>query len=322
MNIVGNNRLLILAGRLLKTCKALMTISLPFIFVFIFTQCALVRSTSIQESKKTEQGVITKELAKTLYLTIETDKATPVYPVYKVGEKMIFKVLLMANGNPVIGKSTIWKREGDDQKKEGGEWISANEPLVIVTSGDKPGFVHIIVSVYDEHGQPIKDEDNEDITFEGGAGVEIEKLEGYPEPADFDGYWAQQKVKLSEVPMKASMIAVPSKDPNVLIFDVKVDCAGGKPVSGYLSIPKNSAIKSLPAQIGFKGYGVSSAQLDDPPVTDKIVFNINAHGIENGRSKEFYSSLWDGELNYYAFSVSEKHGYSPPYTKSFSLSSK
>ena len=74
---------------------------------------------------------------------------------------------------------------------------------------------------------------------------------------------------------------------------------GGKPVSGYLSIPQGAAKGSLSAYVGFIGYGARSATLECRK--DMIVFQTNAHGIENGREPEYYQALMKGELKGYGF---------------------
>jgi cephalosporin-C deacetylase-like acetyl esterase len=141
------------------------------------------------------------------------------------------------------------------------------------------------------------------LKFEGGAGADPGKLEGYPEPADFDAFWQAQKARLAAVPLKATLTEVPASNAAFHVFDVKVDCAGGRPVSGYLALPKGAPAKSLPAQVSFRGYGVSGA---DPECRDgMMVLQINAHGIENGRPAEFYKALQEGELKGYAFNSGE-----------------
>ena len=83
---------------------------------------------------------------------------------------------------------------------------------------------------------------------------------------------------------------------------MKVDCPGGKPVSGYLTWPKGAAAKSLPVKVNFMGYGVTSAR---PNCGAGITLSINAHGIENGREKAYYEQLEAGPLKYYAFDKSQ-----------------
>ncbi len=224
---------------------------------------------------------------------------------YAPGEEMTFKIQLLEDGKPVAGKKLKWVRRGDDLKTESGEAASSDsEPLTLKTSIAKPGFVYIMVTACGEDGKPVKDAKNQDIKFEGGAGVEPEKLESHPEPQDFDAFWTKQKEKLAATPMKVlEMKEAPSKNPRVLVYDVKIDCAGGKPVSGYFCKPKDAAPKSIPAQVNFMGYGVSSPY---PDMQDgKLTLTINAHGIENGQDAAYYEKLKNNELKGYAFNRKE-----------------
>ena len=83
------------------------------------------------------------------------------------------------------------------------------------------------------------------------------------------------------------------------VYDVKVACAGKRPVSGYLSIPKGAKPGSLPLRIYFDGYAVHSAQVRESPKA--ICFFVNAHGIENNREAAYYTALARGELRGYGF---------------------
>ncbi len=228
-----------------------------------------------------------------------TDKESA---IYQSGENMTFHVQLLEDSKPVAGRKIKWKRTGDDAKTESGDAVSSGtEPLAITTSMDRPGFVRIEVWVLDTAGKPLLDEKNQWLRFDGGAGVEPEKLrQGVPEPADFDNFWAQQKTRLAEVPLKFTMTEVPSDDPAYAVYDVKIDCAGGKPVSGYFTKPKDAAPKSLKANATFMGYGVASAKKYHSP--GMMMLNINAHGIENGKDDEYYKNL---PLKRYGFSNEE-----------------
>ena len=230
-----------------------------------------------------------------------TDKAVP---LYQPGEKIVFSVQLLDGSKPVAGKPLKWRKTGDSAPAETGDAVSSEtEPLTISTVRDQPGFVRIEVWALDENQKPILDAKNKPVRFDGGAGVEVEKLQSIPEPADFDAFWIKQKARLAEVPLKSTLTEVPSTNPDFVAYDVKIDCAGGKPVSGYFTKPKNAGAKSLKAQIGFMGYGVSSAPIGYSP--DTLTLNINAHGIENGKEPSFYDSLKQGELKRYAFKNEE-----------------
>lgn len=239
--------------------------------------------------------------AGTLSLNWKTDKE----PVsYQPGEPMVFSVQLVDDGKPVAGKTLKWVRSGDDGQTAKGEGVcSASHPLVIRTATGTPGFVRIEVSVFEADGKPVMDAKSHPMKFEGGAGVQPEKLTGYPEPADFDAFWKRQRARLDAVPVKAALVKVDARRQGFEAYDVKVDCAGGKPVSGYLSLPSGSQPKSLKAFVSFIGYGVCGAHISCQPGT--LVFDVNAHGIENGREQAYYDALKAGDLKGYAFNNTE-----------------
>jgi cephalosporin-C deacetylase len=225
---------------------------------------------------------------------------------YQPGEKMTFEVRLVRDGEPVEGTRLSWVRSGDDGLREKGEAISSAKPLVIGTSLEKPGFVRVLVTALDEKGQPLVNEQKKEIVFDGGAGVEPAKLHSVPEPKDFDAWWTAQKALLAKVPLEViEQKPVPEQRADVETFDVKIACAGGMPVSGYLSKTKNLQPRSAVARVSFQGYGVSPASRQDEwagkfgkPV---IALNINAHGIENGLPREDYVALSKARLKGYAF---------------------
>ena len=85
----------------------------------------------------------------------------------------------------------------------------------------------------------------------------------------------------------------------MVCYDVKVDCAGAKPVSGYLAMPAKAAPKSLPAVVSYHGAGVRSANKPLRYATKAICLDVNAHGIENGKPSDFYQKLNKESLSDY-----------------------
>ena len=252
-------------------------------------------------------SVMTEAFAGNLLVVGKTDKPSA---LYDPGEKMVFSVMLEDESKPVAGKKLVWERTGDDQKTEKGEAVSGEQPLQIVTTCDKPGFVRIVVSALDEAGKVIRNDKKQAVIFEGGAGVLPEKLDSVPEPADFDAYWASQKAELAKTPLKVlEMKPMPETVAGVLTYDVKIACAGGMPVSGYYSKRKDVAPKSAAARVQFQGYSVVSAGRPDYSANDTknpaIVLCINVHGIENGREEAFYKNLAATSLKGYAFNNEE-----------------
>jgi cephalosporin-C deacetylase-like acetyl esterase len=235
----------------------------------------------------------------------ETDK-NPL--TYKTGEKMKF-TLTLSGVEGELPKDTYfldWKRTDDFGKVETGRIPLSKKPFKYETSIDKPGFVRLEAFVVDKDSKCYVKQSAGDATtpegrramnaferrnrrifFDGGAGAEIEKLRSSGEPEDFDEFWAKQFARLDLVPVKDERIELPCKNPKVRLFAVRVDCAGLRPVTGYLSIPKaveNGA--KFPCRLTTHGYNGDRCTHNNPyPGNEKeIVFNINAHGL---KLKEF-----------------------------------
>ena len=137
---------------------------------------------------------------------------------YQPGETMKFTVQYFEDGKLIDGRNLSWKRTGDDGKVEEGTAVSCtDEPLVIETSIDVPGFVRIQVFPMDDQGNRLCNEHDEALQFNGGAGVLIDQIKGIPEPEDFDAFWDRQKAILDQVPIKASLTPVESGNDKVLV---------------------------------------------------------------------------------------------------------
>jgi len=233
-----------------------------------------------------------------LTFRVDTDKPGA---IYAPGEPMTFRVQLLEDGKPVVGRDLRWVRTGDDQKTAKGSVVSQAEPVTITAAINQPGFVYLVITPYGEDGKP-----NKKAAFKGGAGVQPETLLSIPEPEDFDAFWTAQKAKLATVPIKAELEPVKLKSPALVGFDVKVDCAGGMPVSGYFVKPKDAAPKSLPGIVSFHGYGVSGARKqENSAAKGMLALDINAHGIVNGKPGAFYKNLRATDLKGYGFKGNE-----------------
>ena len=170
-----------------------------------------------------------------------------------------------------------------------------------------PGTVSVRCTVLNEKKKPVLNSRKRVLI--GGLGVRVDPWKirpGNPNcPADFDEFWAKQRAELDKVPVKATRTEVKlskkdaAKYPNVVCYDVKVDCAGGAPVSGYLCMPRGAKEKSLPAIVFYHGAGVRSSIKQASYGSKAIAFDVNAHGIENGKPTKFYKDLFDGALKDY-----------------------
>ena len=220
--------------------------------------------------------------------------------IYAPGEEMVFTIRPAGRPGPVPeGKFFIdWKRTGDDGEVASGRAPYRHfEPLVIRTSMRKPGFVRIIANVVDADGKKVAKTNQrweKRVFFEGGACVEPEKLRSLPAPADLDAYWEKVRAEIAAVPVKElERIEMPSKDPKVKVYAVKVASAGPRPVTGYLTLPVGVLTGGkYPASLCFPGATHDPQTAPTGGSHDHIVFTPNSHGYELGRDKAYYKDFF------------------------------
>ena len=238
-------------------------------------------------------SVASLALAQPYKLTVRAERPDA---VYKKGETVAFQVRLTDADQPLAGKELQFTVQGDGRYEKKGAVTSSETSAVIEASLDRPGFLKCTVEWTDAPQGKI--------SGIGGAGVDPENIRTIiPDPADFDAFWNKKKEELARMPMNARLEHVPAdkvKTPNVEVFDIKVDCLGGKPLSGYFARPIGAKPKSLPIVITYHGAGVRSANM---PVGNaargSLALDINAHGLENGQPESFYKDLADGPLKDY-----------------------
>ncbi len=258
---------------------------------------------------------------------------------YRPGEEMTFTLTAMGvEGSVPEGEYFLdWKRTDDFGGKENGRIPLSAMPFTYKAKIDKPGFVRLEAYVVDKAGTRYKKVYTGDTTtpegrramneferrkrfvfFDGGAGVCPEQLATHPEPADFDAFWAKQYKRLDLVPIKADRIEIKSPNANCRFFAVRVDCAGLRPVTGYLSIPKDvDSGKTYPCRLSTHGYNgdacrhVKSAYLR----SGEIEFNINAHGLkleEFGATDADTKALrWETRSHGYSYAFDPKQNADP-----------
>ena len=153
---------------------------------------------------------------------------------------------------------------------------------------EDPGFLRCRIS-YDLG-------DGEKIVARAAAGFDPLQIKpSMPAPDDFDAFWIGQKRKLDELPMNPVLTGVDSHSPGIEVYNLKLDCLKTMPpVSAYFARPAEAKPKSLPAIIRFHGAGIWSASLGDAvkgAEMGMLSLDLNAHGVANGKSREYYAEL-------------------------------
>ena len=211
-----------------------------------------------------------------------TTKEVPFYTIY---EPIEFVLEMDFGGQELEGNYTLdWSCSGDDGVTQKGQ-SAVTEPVHIQTVLDRPGFVHVHALLRDPDGKAVVNAkgvgEAGKVTFDGGAGVDVEQIHGIPEPPDFDGFWKRQLAKLDELPLAVNyMTEVPSPMEGVKVYAVSVACPGPAPVTGYLEIPEGAAEHSLPAIVRFQGYSTNLQQVSRWLSKSAVIFEINAHGYD------------------------------------------
>lgn len=229
---------------------------------------------------------------------------------YKTGEKMIYDLELREEGKKISCHTFSYTIERDFEEKIEGTVDGRNGTITLETVMNKPGFAHVICRALDENGNRLDDCDD----FEGGTGAEVETLRtSTPKPERFSEFWENCRKELYSVDTETIGYKEVEKEeyPDFNIYDVKIKCAGSMPVSGYISAPKKEG--KYPAYVFYKGYGVVPAPISCKQ--DAIIFYINAHGIENGRPKEYYKKLAQTKLKNYGLTKEQNEDPDKSYFK-------
>lgn len=211
--------------------------------------------------------------------------------LYKTGETATFTIEAKLNGKPLAeGKITAVLSKDGVQSQPPQTLTVRDGKATLVGKLDEPGFLLLRVS-------------SGKASALAAAGYDPLLLKpSMPVPDDFDAFWSAQKAALAKVPLKSTLTPAQATVKDVEAFDVQVDCLGA-PVSGYLGRPKSAKPKSLPAILHVHGAGVRSSNLASTVWAANeggmLSLDINAHGLPNGKPKEYYDALANGELKDY-----------------------
>ena len=221
-------------------------------------------------------------------------------PFFAPGEEMVFTIRLEGAQDDIPPDTYFvdWERRGDDGivEKGRGPLPTADAPLVIRTRSDKPGFVCVEANVVTADGKrvPKNHRWEKRVFFMGGAAVAPETLKPGTEPADYDEFWDDQMARL-DAPVKAELTPTPCADQSVRLYAVRIDCAGPRPVTGWLTMPADaSPTNRYPLEVSYRG-----ASHDDQPAPakgphDRIRFESNGHGFDLGKGPEYVKAFFAG----------------------------
>jgi len=234
-------------------------------------------------------------------LSVETDRNDA---IYGQGQTVTFNVELLHNQKPAATEEIDWTISKDGVAPiQTGKLTLKDGRGVLTGSLKEPGFLQCKVSFKAPAGATPA---SPAITALSAAGVDLSAIKpSMPAPADFDSYWAAQKKRLAAVPLNIRMTPVtpPPTRTGAETFSFTVDSIGA-PSTGFYGRPVGAKPKSLPAVLFVPGAGVRSANLDSMAGWARagsglLVAEINAHGIANGESREYYAALDMGELKDY-----------------------
>jgi cephalosporin-C deacetylase-like acetyl esterase len=223
-----------------------------------------------------------------------TLKASTDHPdaLYKVGETATFTIEALHDGKPLADGKVVCVLSKDGVQPQPPQTLNVKDgKATLIGKLDEPGF--LLMRATSDKASTMAAAGYDPLLLKPSMQV----------PEDFDAFWDAQKAALAQVSAKAVLTPVTAGVPKgVAAFDVQIDCLG-KPVSGYFGKPLQAKAKSLPAILHVHGAGVRSSSLGSVSWAlnegGMLSMDINAHGLPNGKPKEFYDALTAGELKGY-----------------------
>jgi len=219
--------------------------------------------------------------------------------IYHQGEKVVFNLAVTDSGKPAAGlvEWSILKDGLATDQKGVSELVDGK--AVATGSLNEPGFIQVR-AVYRANAKAKA----APIFGLGGAAIDPTEIKrSLPVPDDFDAFWDGMKKKLAAVPVEPKLVSVKSPIKDIESFDVTAPALGLQ-ISGYMSKPVGAKPKSLPIILTVHGAGVSDSSLGGSASWASkgfLAMDMNAHGLPNGRPKQFYADLYAGPMNPYRY---------------------
>ena len=219
--------------------------------------------------------------------------------LYHQGEPVRFNITVTDSGKPAVGV-VEWAilKDGLPTEQKGKAELVDGKAVANGTLGE-PGFLQVR-AVY----RPDAKAKAASVVGLGGAAIDPTEIKrSLPVPDDFDAFWDGMKKKLAAVPIEPKLVSVKSPVKDVESFDVTAPALGIQ-ISGYMSKPVGAKPKSLPIILTVHGAGVSDSSLGGSASWASkgfLAMDMNAHGLPNGKPKQFYADLYAGPMNPYRY---------------------
>lgn len=228
-----------------------------------------------------------------------TARAERTSALYQVGEKVVFDIAVTDGGKPAEGLvEWIIVKDGLPTEQKGTTELKDGR-AVATGSLDEPGFIQVRATYRANAKAKVAS-----VTGLGGAAIDPTEIKrSLPVPDDFDAFWDGMKKKLAAVPIEPKLVSVKSPVKDVESFDVTAPALGIQ-ISGYMSKPLAAKPKSLPIILTVHGAGVSDSSLGGSANWASkgfLAMDMNAHGLPNGRPRQFYADLYAGPMKDYRF---------------------
>ena len=231
---------------------------------------------------------------------------TPKDGILQENETVTLRCRLLKKNQPAKGVAlrviTRWER--NDVASRDFPFDETHQECTVSYKGTKPGWVYFGFQVIDANGKVVATPGKQikqrlkskEYLYETGAVFSPEKIIAVDTyPADMEEFWAKEKQKVYDMPMKPELTEIPVKGKfkgKIRHWSLVVNCPGRYPVTGYMAIPVGAKKKSLPVIIDYQ----SLVSQDVPPTrvchyaagSGCAHVYVTWHGFPTGRKQSFY----------------------------------
>jgi cephalosporin-C deacetylase len=202
--------------------------------------------------------------------------------IYALGERVGWTVTLAPNVVAPKGRFRYTVRSNDLDVVKTGSFDLSSGTATIATTFAQPAMLYVAVELLHPEFSCGAFAENRVATL--GAAVAPTLLKpSVTAPADFDSFWAAQLARLRVVPANPVLTPLPTRQPGVKLFRVRLDSVGSH-VQGYLAVPDRRG--KFPALIIYQWAGVYA--LDPAWAADRaaegwLTLDVDSHDLPPGQ---------------------------------------